>query len=107
VAGWGQHGDITRQLLTLVNLRYRDEHPRIAARFGLVDDIVREVRGGDRGGGGRGGGAPGPGFWDLVIFGDFVSLHLAAQEGRDPGPVPVLTEIKSRLESGRGGRGRE
>jgi glucose/mannose-6-phosphate isomerase len=34
---------------------------------------------------------------DLILVGDFVSLHLAAQEGIDPGPVPVLDEIKQRL----------
>jgi len=34
---------------------------------------------------------------DLICVGDFVSLHLAAQEGIDPGPVPVLDEIKRRL----------
>ncbi|MGH9018784.1 MAG: SIS domain-containing protein [Acidimicrobiales bacterium] len=34
---------------------------------------------------------------DLILVGDFVSLHLAAQEGIDPGPVPVLAEIKDRL----------
>jgi hypothetical protein len=26
-----------------------------------------------------------------------VSLHLAAQEGIDPGPIPVLEEIKAAL----------
>ena len=26
-----------------------------------------------------------------------MSLHLAGREGVDPGPVPVLTEIKERL----------
>jgi glucose/mannose-6-phosphate isomerase len=44
---------------------------------------------------------------DLVIFGDFVSLHLAAQEGLDPGPVPALTEVKTRLATGPGGRSEE
>jgi glucose/mannose-6-phosphate isomerase len=34
---------------------------------------------------------------DLVLQGDFVSLHLAAQEGLDPGPVPILDEIKAEL----------
>jgi glucose/mannose-6-phosphate isomerase len=103
VAGWGQHGDITRQLLTLVNLRHRDEHPRIAARFGLVDDIVREVVAGIEAVEAEGEGRLAQ-LLDLVIFGDFVSLHLAAQEGLDPGPVPALTEIKSRLTTGPGGR---
>jgi glucose/mannose-6-phosphate isomerase len=96
VAGWGQHGDVTRQLLTLVNLRHGGEHPRIARRFELVDDIVREVVAGIEEVRAEGQGRLAQ-LLDLVIFGDFVSLHLAAQEGLDPGPVPALTEIKSRL----------
>ena len=39
-------------------------------------------------------------FFDLALFGDFVSLHLAAPEGVDPGPVPALLEIKARLADG-------
>jgi hypothetical protein len=31
-----------------------------------------------------------------------VSLHLAAAEGVDPGPVPVLGELKRRLAEWRG-----
>jgi hypothetical protein len=29
-----------------------------------------------------------------------VSLHMAAREGIDPGPVPVLSELKQRLREG-------
>ena len=39
-------------------------------------------------------------FFDLALFGDLVSLHLAGREGVDPGPVPVLGEIKHRLAEG-------
>jgi glucose/mannose-6-phosphate isomerase len=34
---------------------------------------------------------------DLMLIGDFVSLHMAAREGIDPGPVPVLEELKRSL----------
>ena len=34
---------------------------------------------------------------DLAIIGDFVSLHLAGNEGIDPGPIPVLDELKMDL----------
>lgn len=96
VAGWGQDGDVTRQLITLVALRHEGEHPRVARRFALIEDLllevvadVLEVR------------AEGEGvlarFFDLVLVGDFVSLHLASQQGVDPGPVPVLGEIKEAL----------
>jgi glucose/mannose-6-phosphate isomerase len=96
IAGWGQHGDVTRQVLTLVNLRHDAEHPQLARRFAFVSDVLREVvadiievR------------AQGEGdlaqLLDLMLVGDFVSLHLAAREGIDPGPVPVLEELKQRL----------
>jgi glucose/mannose-6-phosphate isomerase len=96
VQGWGQHGDVTRQVLSLVALRHDGEHPQVSRRFELVEDIVREVvadvievR------------AEGEGdlaqLLDLIIFGDFVSLYLAGREGLDPGPVPTLVELKDAL----------
>jgi glucose/mannose-6-phosphate isomerase len=96
IAGWGQNGDVTRQVMTLVNLRHDAEHPQVVRRFEMVAELLREVvadilevR------------AEGEGdlaqLLDLILVGDFVSLHLAAQEGIDPGPVPVLTELKERL----------
>ena len=36
-------------------------------------------------------------LFDLIIQGDFVSLHLAAEAGVDPGPIPVLTDLKAAL----------
>ena len=96
VCGWGQHGDVTRQVLTAVALRHDGEHPQVGRRFDLVADILREViadvvevR------------AEGDGdlaqLFDLVLFGDYVSLWMAAQAGVDPGPVPVLTDLKRQL----------
>ncbi len=101
VAGWGQHGDATRQLMTLVNLRHDAEHPQVSRRVDLVSEVllevvadVTEVR------------AAGEGdlaqLLDLALIGDFVSLHLAGNEGVDPGPVPILAEIKLDLAQGPG-----
>jgi glucose/mannose-6-phosphate isomerase len=94
VAGWGQHGDVTRQVLSLITLRHHGEHPHVARRFDLVveatdevmaniipvwtegnEDLVR--------------------FFDLALFGDLVSLHLAGRERIDPGPVPALSDVES------------
>ena len=72
------------------------EHPQLARRFAFVSDVLREVvadiievR------------AQGEGdlaqLLDLMLVGDFVSLQLAAREGIDPGPVPILGELKRRL----------
>jgi len=100
VAGWGQQGDVTRQLITLVNLRHDAEHPQVAQRFELVAEVllevvadIVEVR------------AAGEGdlaqLFDLALIGDFVSLHLAGRQGIDPGPVPVLVEMEERLRQSR------
>jgi glucose/mannose-6-phosphate isomerase len=95
-AGWGQHGDVTRQVLTLIQLRHDYEHPQIGRRFELVDELVDEVVGSvhDVQAGGDG---PLAQLFDLVFMGDFTSLHMAAQAGVDPGPVAALDYIKSGL----------
>ena len=99
VAGWGQHGDATRQLITLVNLRHDAEHPQVSRRFDLVVDVLREVVADviEVRAAGEGDLAQ---LLDLALFGDFVSLHLAGNEGIDPGPIPVLDEIKQQLKQG-------
>ena len=96
VCGWGQHGDVTRQVITAVALRHDAEHPQVGRRFELVGELMREVvadvievR------------AEGDGdlaqLFDLILIGDYVSLWMAAEAGVDPGPVPVLGELKQAL----------
>ena len=100
ICGFGQNGDVTRQVMTIVTLRSDFEHPQVARRFGLVREFVGEavasvieVR------------ADGSGLlaqlFDLIMIGDFVSLHVASHEAIDPGPIPVLVEVKHRLASTR------
>jgi glucose/mannose-6-phosphate isomerase len=96
VCGWGQHGDVTRQVFTLVELRHDEEHPQEARRFELVRDIMAEVVHDVIEVRAEGNGALAQ-LFDLTLFGDYVSLHLALQEGIDPGPVPTLDEIKHAL----------
>ncbi|MGE0793992.1 MAG: bifunctional phosphoglucose/phosphomannose isomerase [Acidimicrobiia bacterium] len=94
--GWGQHGDLTRQAFTLVNLRHEFEHPQVARRFDLVtplvDEVVSQVI--EVQAAGEGELAQ---LLDLMLIGDFVSLHLAADEGIDPGPVDALRSLKAAL----------
>ncbi|MGH8988119.1 MAG: bifunctional phosphoglucose/phosphomannose isomerase [Acidimicrobiales bacterium] len=96
VVGWGQHGDVTRQAISVVVLRSPGEHPRVARRAQLVEELMTEVVANvldvrtdavsDV-----------AALFDLVLLGDFVSLHLAGAEGVDPGPAPVLGEVKQCL----------
>jgi glucose/mannose-6-phosphate isomerase len=98
LAGWGEGGDVTRQVLTLVTLRHDAEHPQIARRFAHVEEVltevvadVVEVRAQAT--------EPLACFFELALLGDLVSLHLASNEGVDPGPVPALVELKAQLAS--------
>jgi glucose/mannose-6-phosphate isomerase len=96
IVGGGQHGDITRQLISLIQLRHDHEHPQVARRFDLVTEIVREVMAGIDVVQAEGEGELAQ-LFDLIIYGDFVSLHMAGLQGIDPGPVPVLDELKQQL----------
>jgi len=96
ICGWGQHGDVTRQVFTMLLLRHDFEHPQTRRRFELVaeicDEIVAEVHQvhaeGD---------TVMAQLFDLILLGDYVSLELAVQSGVDPGPVPILERIKAEL----------
>jgi glucose/mannose-6-phosphate isomerase len=91
LAGWGQSGDVTRQVMSLVLLRHDGESPCTAGLFEAVraatDEVMADVfevraEGGDDLGR----------FFDLALLGELVSLHLAGREGVDPGPVPAVDE---------------
>ena len=99
LCGFGQGGDVTRQLLTLVGLRLGTERRQVARRFELFGELAGEALAGvvDVVAAGEGELAR---FFDLVMLGDFLSLHLAGRDGVDPGPVPILGEIKARLAEG-------
>lgn len=96
ICGWGQHGDVTRQVFSMLLLRHDFEHPQTSRRFELVaeicDEIVADVHQihaeGD---------TLMAQLFDLILYGDYVSLELAVQSGVDPGPVPVLDRIKAEL----------
>jgi glucose/mannose-6-phosphate isomerase len=96
ICGWGQHGDATRQVMTVVRFRHDFEHPQVARRFELTYDILDEVVHGIVDVQAEGEGALAQ-LFDLIIQGDFVSLHMAAEAGVDPGPIPVLIDLKAAL----------
>jgi glucose/mannose-6-phosphate isomerase len=99
VCGWGQHGDITRQLMTLIQLRHDGEHPQVSRRFELVTEMLREVVAGVVEVRAEGDGDLAQ-LFDLILMGDFVTLWMAVNEGIDPGPVPALVTLKAQLARG-------
>lgn len=96
ICAWGQHGDVTRQLVTLVELRHGFEHPQVMRRFGITREIVEEavhqvleVQ------------AEGEGrlaqLLDLMYVGDWVSCYMALDAEVDPGPIDAIALLKERL----------
>jgi glucose/mannose-6-phosphate isomerase len=96
IVGWGQHGDVTRQIFTLVHLRHDFEHPQVMERFRIVSDLMEEVVASIEEVRAEGEGELAQ-LLDLLMVGDVTSIYLALQEGVDPGPVPVLDDIKRTL----------
>lgn len=98
LAGWGQHGDITRQLVTLVDFRHDEEHPQVSRRFDLANAMVDEAVAGveEIRAEGEGDAAQ---LLDLIFQGDLCSLYLADQEGLDPGPTPATETLVADLQN--------
>jgi glucose/mannose-6-phosphate isomerase len=96
VCGWGQHGDVTRQVFTLVELRHGLEHPRLeqraAATRELIEEALVQVLGVEAEGEGRL-----AQLLDLVHVGDWTSYYLALDNDVDPGPIDAITQLKSSL----------
>ncbi|MDQ6797387.1 MAG: bifunctional phosphoglucose/phosphomannose isomerase [Actinomycetota bacterium] len=105
VAGWGQHGDLTRQLITLVGLRHDFEHPQVMHRFELTYQLLDEVVAGIEEVWAEGDGELAQ-LLDLMVVGDFTSVYLALQEGIAPGPIPAIDQIKQALATSAGERER-
>jgi glucose/mannose-6-phosphate isomerase len=96
ICGWGQHGDVTRQLITLIELRHGFEHERLRLRFDatreIVDECVHQVLAVEAQGEGRL-----AQLLDLMYVGDLASCYLALQNDVDPGPIDAIFALKERL----------
>jgi glucose/mannose-6-phosphate isomerase len=99
ICGWGQHGDVTRQVFTLVELRHGFEHEQLERRFPLTRALIEEtlaqvveVR------------AEGEGrlaqLLDLMYVGDWASCYLALDHDVDPGPIDAIFQLKDALGQG-------
>ncbi|MFZ4668700.1 MAG: bifunctional phosphoglucose/phosphomannose isomerase [Microthrixaceae bacterium] len=96
LCGWAQHGDVTRQVFTLLFLRHSSEAPNIGRRFDFVAESCDEVVAGIHSVTAQGD-TPLAELFDLVLLGDLVTLHMAFNEGVDPGPVDILDQLKGWL----------
>ena len=88
VCGWAQHGDVTRQVFTLAVVRHAfetgDEAHRLDVTAETCDEIVagvHQVR--------TEAVTPVAALFDLMLYGELVSLEMAARADIDPGPTPV------------------
>ena len=99
ICGWGQHGDVTRQVFTLVELRHAFEHAQVARRFEITRDIIEETLSQVLSVEAQGEGRLAQ-LLDLVYVGAWTSVYLAADAGVDPGPVEVISRLKMELSKG-------
>jgi len=84
------------RMLSMVTLSWPGEDPWVARRALTALELAKEhlavavsvVGEGER---------PLSALLDLVLLGDLVSLELAARVGVDPGPIPLLGELKRRM----------
>jgi glucose/mannose-6-phosphate isomerase len=101
ICGWGQHGDVTRQIITLVELRHGLEHPRLSDRAhatrALVEECVAQIIEVEASGEGRL-----AQLLDLIYVGDWSTAYLALDNDVDPGPIDAVTQLKAALGDGRG-----
>ena len=96
VCGWGQHGDVTRQIFTLVELSHGLEHPQLPRRADatreLVEEALHQVLHVEAEGEGRL-----AQLLDLVHLGDWTSYYVALQNDVDPGPVDAIQQVTERI----------
>ncbi len=96
ICSWGQHGDVTRQLISVVELRHGFEHEQLGRRFEytreIIEEAVHQVLS-----------VTGAGttrlaqLLDLMYLGDWVSSYLALDNDVDPGPIDAIFALKDRL----------
>jgi glucose/mannose-6-phosphate isomerase len=96
ICAWGQHGDVTRQLLSLVEVRHGFEHEQLDRRFRFTREIIEEavhqvfeVRAAGR--------TRLAQLLDLMDQGDLASTYLALANDVDPGPIEAIRVLKERL----------
>lgn len=99
LAGWDQAGRLVDgSPLAVIALRHDFEHPQLGRRYDFTSDVLDGARiavphaelhaAGD---------GPMAQLFDLIYQVDVLSLRVAAAARRDPGPIPLLEELKAFL----------
>jgi len=94
LVGWGGNADITRDLVTQIQLRHESEHPQTARRFEFVKEKTADAMHDIVDVTARGEGSVAQ-LFDLIFLGDLTSLEAASLRGIDPGPLPEVDELKT------------
>jgi len=96
ICGWGQHGDVTRQVFSLVELRHGYEHPRLSPRFAATRELIEEtlVQVLEVPAEGEGRLAQ---VLDLMYVGDWASCYLGLDQDVDPGPIDAIVQLKDSM----------
>lgn len=97
LSGWGQNGDVTRQVFSLITLHHDHEHPDDHRRWPAVEELTQEVVHARHEVRAEGDG-PLAQLLDLVLTGDLFSYHLAQDYEIDPGPTAVDATVDRFLE---------
>jgi glucose/mannose-6-phosphate isomerase len=96
ICGWGQHGDVTRQVVTLVELHHGLEHAQLARRSevtrAMIEEAVAQIVEVNAEGEGRL-----AQLLDLIYVGDWASIYLALDNDVDPGPIDAIDQLKDQL----------
>ncbi|NNN14193.1 MAG: bifunctional phosphoglucose/phosphomannose isomerase [Acidimicrobiaceae bacterium] len=98
ITGWESLLSVTKESLAIVSLRHDGEHPQVYRRMEIGRKLLSEKVSSYSEFRAEGDGDLAQ-LFDLIITGDFLSLHLAELAGVDPGPVPILADLKGRLRS--------
>lgn len=96
LSGWGQNGDVTRQVFTLITLHHDQEHPDDTSRWAAVEELTQEVVHARHEVRAEGDGALAQ-LLDLVLIGDLVTWHLAQENEIDPGPTAVDATVEDMI----------
>jgi glucose/mannose-6-phosphate isomerase len=102
IVGWQENAELLRRCRALF-LTGSHDHPRVARRIAITSELigphaagVEVVRAPE--------GAPTEELLGLLLLGDWVSLHAAAEHGVDPVPVERIGRLKGALREPRAAR---